>query len=51
MNSALHAREYGTVRPQILRRAEITKRIYSLELSRLKEVARVHHGWFSNALG
>jgi hypothetical protein len=47
MNSALHAREYGIERPQTLQRAEITRRIYSLELSRLKEVARVHHGWFN----
>jgi hypothetical protein len=44
MNSALLAREHGIERPQRLRRAEMTKRMYELELSQFKEVARGHHG-------
>lgn len=44
MHSFIRKREYGQIRPLRLVRAETTKRAYTLQLSRTKEIARSHRG-------
>ncbi|KAG2201541.1 hypothetical protein INT47_007418 [Mucor saturninus] len=44
MHSFIRKREYGQINPLKLVRAETTKRAYTLQLSRTKEIARSHRG-------
>ncbi|KAI8061108.1 WD40-repeat-containing domain protein [Gongronella butleri] len=44
MYGYLKMREYGCIQPLTIRRAEVTKRYYALQLSQQKEMKRVHRG-------
>lgn len=44
MYSFMKKREYGVLKPIRLERAETTKRVYSLQLSKDKELALSHRG-------
>jgi hypothetical protein len=44
MYGFIKKRQYGLIRPISLERAETTKRVYDLELSRTKEFALSHRG-------
>lgn len=46
MYGFIKKRQYGLIRPIRLERAETTKRVYDLELSRTKEFALSHRGIF-----
>lgn len=44
MHSFMKKREYGLLKPIRLERAETTRRVYSLQLSKNKELALSHRG-------
>lgn len=44
MYNFIKKREHGLIRPLRLERAETTRRIYSLQLSKKKELALSHRG-------
>jgi hypothetical protein len=44
MYGFLKKREQGSLRPIQLKRAETTKRVYSVQLSQSKEISRAHRG-------
>lgn len=46
MYSFIKKRKYGSIEPIKLERAETTRRVYDLELSRTKEFALTHRGFF-----
>lgn len=44
MYSFIKKRQHGSIKPLRLERAETTRRVYSLQLSREKELALSHRG-------